>query len=114
MDKKSTEQLEETCLRLHTYLKRLEQENNGFNDLTKKTSKQGPSVLTWKNKCMVAVWREYIFYMGKLMAYLFVLKEAGYPEVPNLIERLRGIKYDKRGAKAIQTKSVKVVDNVGP
>lgn len=108
------EELEETCLRLHTYCKRLETDNKGFQALTKKTSKKGLSIFKWKDKCMVATWREYIYYMGKLMAYMFVLGATGYPEVPHLIERLRGIKFNERGAKATQTKNVKVIDNIGP
>lgn len=114
MKKEFIEELEETCLRLHTYCKRLETDNKGFQALTTKTSKKGISVIGWKDKCMVANWREYIYYMGKLMAYMFVLGQEGYPEVPNLIERLRGIEFDERGAKATMTKNIKVIDDVGP
>jgi hypothetical protein len=114
MNQKLIEELEQTCLRLHVYIKRLGEDNKGFDALTKKTSKKGDSTITWEDKLMVAQWREYIYYLGKLMAYMFVLKSDGYPTVPDLIERLWGIKYDKRGAKAFITKNVKSIDNVGP
>lgn len=108
------EELEETCLRLHVYTKRLFQDNNGFKDLTAKTEKKSSSIFRWKDKCLIAPWREWTYYMGKMMAYMFVLSSLGHPEVPNMIERLRGISYDKRGAKATQTKNIKTIDNVGP
>ena len=114
MNQKTIEELEQTCLRLHTYLLRLENDNKGFTALTNKTSKKGNSTITWEDKCMVAQWREYQFYMGKLMAYIWTLEQIQEYTVPSLIFRLRGIKVDDRGAKAMQTKNVAVIDKVGP
>lgn len=51
MEQKLVEEIEQTCLRLHTYILRLEQENRGFADLTNKTSKKGISIFRWKDKC---------------------------------------------------------------
>jgi len=112
LENKLIEELEETCLRLHSYCKRLETDNDGFKALTKITEKQTPSIFRWKDKLLVAPWREYTYYMGKMMAYMFVLNSLGYPEVPALIVRLRGIQFDDRGAKATQTKNIKPIDDV--
>ena len=76
------EDLEETILRLHTYLRSIEEEYDQF--------KKRP---VWNKEKKINFdkrKKEYIYYKGKFYAYLYVLNQLE-SDVPKIIERLRGI-----------------------
>ena len=105
MTERQTDDLEETVIRLHAYLRRLENENERFKVAKSKIEKKGPSVFTQKQKVEASLWGEYKYFKGKLMSYMFVLEQLGVKELPAIIWRLRGMKKaDNRGAKIIETK----------
>lgn len=74
------EDLEETELRLHTYLRRLEEDYDQF--------KKRP--LLKKRKEYDKAKKNYIYYKGKFYAYYSVLESLG-SDVPKVLTRLRGI-----------------------
>lgn len=90
-------EIEETSLRLHVYLRRMESENKHFEKIVKKIEKKGVSILTQKDKIEMSLFKEYNYYLGKMMAYLWSLENlTNNKEVPDLIQRLRGmIFYEK-------------------
>ena len=110
---KQIEEIEETALRLHTYLKRLWEEYDGFKSIYKSLKKKIKISFLKDDLLELDMFREYVYYQGKMMAYIYVLETEGFFAVPRLITRLRGIKYDKRGAKAIETKYILPIDKVG-
>jgi len=107
------ERLEETVLRLHVYLKRVYEEYDGFRDIFRRIRKRLSINFRGEGVVELDQFREYSYYQGKMMAYLYVLRWQG-SYVPRLIERLRGIRYDSRGARAVETKYVLPMDDVGP
>lgn len=114
---KEIEELEETCLRLHCYLKRLWEENGGFNLLHRKIEQKTRIRFSKDGKARIQLnnYREYCFYLGKLYSYLYVLHDiCKVSEVYTLIVRLRGVQFDDRGAKTYETKYVSEIDKVGP
>ena len=93
--KKEIEELEETSLRLHTYLKRLWEEYDGFKRIYKSLKRKIKISFSDKEIIELDMFREYCYYQGKLMAYIYVLESHYCFEVPQIIKRLRGIKLDK-------------------
>lgn len=74
------EDLEEAELRLHTYLRRLEEDWDQF--------KYRP--ILKKREEYDKAKKEYIYYKGKFYAYYYVLESLG-SDVPKVLQRLRGI-----------------------
>ena len=99
---KFIEELEETVLRLHVNGRRLESENKNFKKIINKIEKQGYSILTPKDKIEMSIYKDYKYYEGKEMAYIYCLEQFGYKDVPNLISRLRGWKKVIRNGEVIQ------------
>lgn len=100
---KLIEELEETVIRLHAYLRRLDNENKRFSVIKGKIEKKGPSIFTQKQKIETSLWGEERYFHGKMMAYMFVLDQLGHKDLPKIIQRLRGMKQISE-AKIIETK----------
>ncbi len=79
------EDLEETELRLHTYLRDLEEKFDQF--------KKRP--IFKKKKEFDESFRKYTYYQGKFYAYYFVLEKLG-SDIPKVLQRLRGIVMNSR------------------
>lgn len=93
---------EETIIRLHFYLRKMEKNYDDFKSLKKKLSKKRP-LLNRKDKEEFIAYSSYIFQQGKFYGYLFDLQNLGQNELTNVIWRLRGMKFIKR-CKIIETK----------
>ena len=111
--KKEIEELEETSLRLHTYLKRLWEEYDGFKRIYKSLRKKIKINFSNEEVIELDMFKEYCYYQGKLMAYIYVLESHNCFEVPQIIQRLRGIKLNKDKTRAVETKYVLPIDKVG-
>ena len=77
------EDLEETELRLHTFLRSVEERYDQFKKKPKRFDKKG-----WEEYNESR--RQYTYYQGKFYAYFFVLEKMG-SNVPSVLRRLRGI-----------------------
>lgn len=108
------EELEETVLRLHVFLKRqLEEHQDTWPKLKEKIEKKKPSMtVTSKQRIALSELFEYQYYMGKLMAYLVALERMGHWGTPKLIRRLRGMKTEGNVTK--QAKHLNSWEEVGP
>ncbi len=86
------EDLEETVLRLHTYMRGIEEPYDQFKEKKKFLRQTGTKKLSEKIQKEMKAWDEYHYYRGKFYAYLFVLDKLG-SDVPKILERLRGLKW---------------------
>lgn len=103
------EDIEETILRLHVHLINLAEKNKDFEDIEKfAQGKVKKGLLPFKIKITdggddrrMREYREYIYYKGKFMAYLYVLEHLG-SDVPAVLKRLRGIKIEGNEAREMK------------
>ena len=87
-------ELEETVVRLHYYLRCAEEkEGRRFRRIREKIGKKGVGFLGQRDKADLIAWEAYKYYQGKFYAYLFVLQGLGQMELFNVIKRIRGLKY---------------------
>ena len=87
-------ELEETVVRLHYYLRCVEREGGKkFHKITEKINKKGPRFLSQRDKDDLIALGSYKYYQGKFYAYLFVLQGLGQTELFNVIGRIRGLKW---------------------
>ena len=116
IDDEQIKSIEETVLRLHCYLRRLAQDNMpAFRQALGKLEKPKWSVFSRKDKEAISLWAEhYKYYEGKMMAYMVALESFGYPEVPQLIQRLRGMEFNEKENKAYQKPGAKILEDIGP
>ena len=102
-------ELEETVLRLHTFLRDHENNHDGYRKLLEKLTKKGPSILTAKDKLEWEQYNIFRFYKGKFLGYMYVLSRIAKPKletVSGMIERLRGMEWADEEHRAIkETKS---------
>ncbi len=68
------EDLEETVLRIHVELRRLEIRYKYFAKIKEKIEKPRISLMTKKDKIQLSEWGEYRFYQGKMYAYFYFLE----------------------------------------
>ena len=98
-------ELEETVLRLHTFLRDHENNHDGYKALITKLQKKGPSILTAKDKLEWEQYDTFRYYRGKFYGYLYVLGRIAKPKmetVTNMIERLRGMEWADDEQRAIK------------
>lgn len=100
--KKLVHELEETVLRLHVNARRLEDEYKHFKNVITKIEKPLPSLLSQKNKVELSEWGQYMYYKGKMIAYMFILSNIDAPRIPKIIQDIRGMELDERGVKFIE------------
>lgn len=102
MEPEKLKELEETVLRLHVYLRRLETEHD-FKKLTEKIENGKPGIWNKKDKILVSELLEYQFYNGKMLAYMYCLAHSKNPEVVMLVERLRNMVLDEKNNRLYQS-----------
>jgi hypothetical protein len=84
------EDLEETVLRFHTWFRDEEEKNDQFKKVKAFFKKKGVRVINESLAKEIIAYHEYLYFRGKLYAYLYILKEAK-SDVAEVIYRLRGI-----------------------
>lgn len=103
--RKLINELEEILMRLHVHLRNLEEKNKRYEKLHKKLGRKYLVTLNRKDKEQFRDYaQQYKFYQGKFYAYIFVLKQLGGIELPEVLERVRGIEWDPEGAWVKETK----------
>jgi len=93
---------EETIIRLHFYLRKMEKKYDDFKSLKKKLSRKRP-ILNRKDKEEFVEFTKYTFQQGKFYGYMFDLRNLGETELVDVIWRLRGMKFITKG-EIIETK----------